>query len=317
MARNAVAGAGALCSLWAGIAVAGWAGYGGWLVEMPANFPLVPVLAAGLGLALLAWSRGRFGTMAGAAALAVVVAGTFAPRPGLKIGAGGGGALKFATWNACLGKLDPDAIVAWIDANEPDVIAFTEITQQLHGVLKKALKARYPYLLGTPRSGPGGLALFSKVPIANWRRVPGDARFGTCELLWPGGGVCRIVVAHPTAPTTAERTSERNATLRELGMLCGSERGPVVVLGDFNATWAVKDFRAFCREGGLVTASGYLPSWNAEFPAFLRIAIDHVLVREGDFTVTARSVGDEAPGSDHLPVLARIALRSRGTSASR
>jgi endonuclease/exonuclease/phosphatase (EEP) superfamily protein YafD len=308
---------GGVLAFWAVMASAGWSGVMGWQAELFANFPAASVLAVGTAMVLLAFNSSLPAAALGSLALVGVTLSTMAPRPVLPAGDCEGETLKFATWNACFGKVDPQAVRRWVDAEQPDVIAFTEITQQLHGILEKSLRVQYPYTLGNPRGGPNGLAFFSKLPLANWKRESGDARYGTCELRWPAGPVCELIVAHPPAPTSGGWFRARGETLRELSAKIAGETRPVIVLGDLNATWAVRDFREFCHAAELLPATNYLPSWNAVLPDALRIPIDHVLARPRDFVAVSAAVGTEPGGSDHLPVVAEIGLRLRPATASR
>jgi len=224
--------------------------------------------------------------------------------------------LKIATWNTYIGRLDPAKAVAWIDANKPDVIAFTEMTNALHASLQPALAARYPYYAGNLRDGPGGLAVFSRAPVSHWDR-PKKSAYATFDLAWPGGGSCRVFLVHPSVPTGGAAYGRRGEAFRQLGALTAREAEPVIVLGDFNATWASVDFRTFCREGGLAPATGFRPSWHSALPEGLRIPIDHVLARPRDFTVISTAGGEPGAGSDHLPVLAELSPRPKRLSASR
>ncbi|MGH8048906.1 MAG: endonuclease/exonuclease/phosphatase family protein [Chthoniobacterales bacterium] len=315
--RRIVGTAGLLLAVWAVVAAAGWAGYLGWEAELFANFSMAPVLAAVAAVVLLALSFGRLAAGLGCVAFVMVIGCTMLPKPCLPAGVPAGATVRFATWNACLGGLSPQAVVRWIEANDPDVIAFEEITQKLHGELEKPLRARYPYYLGNPRSGPGGLAIFSKLPITNWQRLTGRTHFASCNLQWPGGPVCKIVIAHTPAPTSGGWYRARADVLHEVAASVMGEPRPLIVLGDFNSTWAVKDFRDFCRVTNLLPATNHLPSWNSALPGWLRIPIDHVLAQPSNFLVVATAAGSEGSGSDHLPVLAEIELRRPSLTAAR
>jgi endonuclease/exonuclease/phosphatase (EEP) superfamily protein YafD len=300
--------AGGLLVAWAVVAALGLAGYLGWQVELFANFSIVPILAVGLGALLLVWCGSRVAAALGGVAMVVVAAGLIVPKPVLPPGNPKEPALKFATWNAYLGQLDPKAALRWIESAKPDVIAFTEITQQLHGILEKLLKSQYPYTLGDPRSGPGGLAIFSKIPITQWGQNEQRAGFGWCDLQWPNGPVCRVIIVHPPSPVHGAWYGGRARTLHAIAVQVVRDTQPTIVLGDFNSTWADTDFRAFLSRTGLAPASGYLSTWHAALPELLRIPIDHVLARPQDFRAITAEAGTEGGGSDHLPVMAGISL---------
>jgi endonuclease/exonuclease/phosphatase (EEP) superfamily protein YafD len=78
----------------------------------------------------------------------------------------------------------------------------------------------------------------------------------------------------------------------------------VVLIGDFNSTpWSGR-LRRLERESQLSNSQrgfGLQPTWSAQYPALMRIAIDHCFHSRSLVTV-GRSVGTDI-GSDHFPIL--------------
>jgi endonuclease/exonuclease/phosphatase (EEP) superfamily protein YafD len=295
---------------WALLAASGSAGLLGWLSELGANFRMLPVAAAVGASVLLGWSVGRWAAGFGGAACAVVLGLTLIPLPRLAGGSSEGRSLRLATWNACLGNVDPELVIRWIDAHRPDVIAFTEFTKPMHHALEKPLAARFPFVLGKPRNGPVGMMVFSRVPITNWSRPSRHQRWAAFDLEWPGGTMCRMLFVHPPPPTDGKRYAARAETLQSVADEASRTDGPLVVLGDMNSTWASAGFRRFCAAKELAPATNHAGSWPAMLPEFVRIAIDHVLASPRHFQSVSTVSGTEGGGGDHLPVLAEILLRS-------
>src|SRR5690606_12763568 len=101
---------------------------------------------------------------------------------------------------------------------------------------------------------------------------------------------------------------ERNRQLERLAALRAASPEPLLVLGDFNCTPFSPHFRDWLDAGGLRTTlarRGVGISWPTFLPV-LGIAIDHVVV-SSEFTVLEHR-RLPAFGSDHYPIMARIAL---------
>ncbi len=83
--------------------------------------------------------------------------------------------------------------------------------------------------------------------------------------------------------------------------------GPVVVAGDFNAGPWSHGFQDFMAKTGLTRHATLAPTWPAWPIALPQVALDHILV-SGDLAVVRGGTGP-AVGSDHLPVVAEVAMR--------
>jgi endonuclease/exonuclease/phosphatase (EEP) superfamily protein YafD len=156
------------------------------------------------------------------------------------------------------------------------------------------------------------MMVFSKIPVTNWQRVPkSSSPHASFEIAWPGGQPCKVFVVHPSVPTTEGGFVHRARAFDELAAVIGRQSVPVIVFGDFNSTWASKDFRKFCRASGLLPATDFLPSWHAGLPGIFQIPIDHILASAADFSAIRATSGHRGFGSDHLPVQAEISLKAR------
>lgn len=92
--------------------------------------------------------------------------------------------------------------------------------------------------------------------------------------------------------------------------LASREGAAIAVIGDWNSTpWSLR-YRQFLRRSGLVDSlggRGLQASWNAEWPRFLRIPIDHGW-HSSNLEVRDRQLGPWL-GSDHLPLRLDLAWK--------
>ena len=119
-----------------------------------------------------------------------------------------------------------------------------------------------------------------------------------------------LIAAHPVPPMRSESARMRNAQLKQLAQLAGSQSLPCVVVGDLNASCWSPQFRDLLKEGRLREArsdQGLHPTWPMHFPTWLlRIPIDHCLVGEGVQVHNFRAGGNI--GSEHGPIIADISV---------
>ncbi len=227
-------------------------------------------------------------------------------------------ALTVMTYNLGAGLADPVRLVGVLRASGADVVGLQELAPEQAAAVDRWLAEAYPFRFLRPLGIPGK-GLLSRFPLrdaALLELFPGrpDAR-ATVEA--PGGPVT-VVVAHPPPPRIGRRWPENAAAAEQIGRVVAAATlgGPAVVLADLNrAPWqgacrrlaAARLVDAFGRAGrgrGATspTRLGVGGGWVG-LPPFLRI--DYVW-HTPHFRALAAWVGEDA-GSDHLPVLARLA----------
>ena len=232
--------------------------------------------------------------------------------------------IRFLTLNALVGRASPAAIVSQVRQLQPDVLAVQELTPELAGSLAEA---GLPELLPFSRLNPGpsstGIGLWSRRPLSQLPPVPGTRSTmprAQLDVGWP----ITITVVHPPAPLRGGQPGWQQDMDRLLTALTGTT-GQQMVAGDFNAS---RDHGAFRRllAAHLIDCAdaaqrrpwpGFTWPANRRFPPVMRL--DHILVtRAGVMVRETRTVA--IPGTDHLGVLAVIALRpirSDGWASSR
>ena len=268
-----------------------------WALDLAAHWQLVFVAGLSICLSLAVFAKPHWGLLLFLIPLPWLTAWTTAPDRG-----DDGAELVVIAANVSVGNSDPAPLVDWIRSEQPDVLVIVEISE---GFAKKLeLDDSLPYQVVRPRSDPFGLALLSRHPIVAHQIV--DDAHGVqrieAKLNWRGN-VVTVVAFHPMPPLTPADHIRRNEDLAILATRLKDV--PAVILGDFNATPWSSAFAAPTR-AGFRLASGYSPTWPAAWGGIIGLPIDNVLVSR-HWTATKRETGSDV-GSDHLPVLTRIAL---------
>ena len=211
-------------------------------------------------------------------------------------------ALTVASFNTLWVNGEADAVRAEIERLDADVVALIELGPSKKSLLSD-LKPRYPYQTDCYGINYCKLAILSKLPIAE-----SEARAGWAgppfirARLGPEAGSLTVMGVH-TIRFPHSRAQFRQVT--EIAKLLETIPGHKLVMGDFNATpfsriLSVIEDRANLRR---VT---HLPTWPAQ--AHLpQIAIDHIFISPRLKLLEDARIGEPA-GSDHYPVIARIAV---------
>ena len=160
---------------------------------------------------------------------------------------------------------------------------------------------RWPYQRWQRPAKVGGLALLSAYPMRckdrELEQAYGlDARI---ELPW---GPLRVLVLHSWSPMGPTRCAGNRRQLAELAGLAETEPGPLLVLGDLNASPGDPGLRLLRGAGLRPPHGGAVRTWPSHLGPF-GIAIDHILAR-GLALGAAEAI--DLPGSDHHAVRARL-----------
>jgi endonuclease/exonuclease/phosphatase (EEP) superfamily protein YafD len=200
-----------------------------------------------------------------------------------------------------------------IRSTDPDIIAIVEATQAWMKELS-LLGEEYPHVVSRPREDNFGIALFSRIPFQKSE----IAQIGTAGVptvvarIGVENAELSVIATHPFPPTRKSTSGHRNRQLEELAEYARSVKGPILFVGDLNvAPWS-PHFKRLLRRSGLHDSRrgrGIQPTWQAGFPWFLRIPLDHVL-HSPEITVHRRELGPNI-GSDHLPVIVEFSLATK------
>ena len=213
--------------------------------------------------------------------------------------------LRVVTANVLMSNERLDALATDVLLQAPDVIVFQELNQDL-GDVSPALAARYPFQIST--SEPW-VTIASRLPLEDAQRLelPSDDRGR--DLLSAAieveGERLTLIAGHLMPPLNYDAFDVTRQQHEVLDEAVREVTGPLLVVGDLNATSLSPTFAGFLWSTGLrIATSDRWPS--STFSAHgLGIRIDHVLVRDAD--VGGERVFD-LTGSDHRGVAVDVTL---------
>ena len=218
----------------------------------------------------------------------------------------GPGEIKLLSFNTWHSHPDLDRLQAYIAREDADIVLVYEFGPNKLALIDR-LKKIYPFAAGCAETWHCAVEIFSKRPfatVAAGRREEFDGPPRVVATFGRGAAQLMIVGAHMMRPIDGP-----NGHLKEMLRVAGIARaapGPVIVAGDFNATWWSHSFSAFREESGLVHMGRFLPSWPSEARGLPQLNIDHLWVSK-DVTITDVHLGPNA-GSDHRPLVSTLRL---------
>jgi endonuclease/exonuclease/phosphatase (EEP) superfamily protein YafD len=212
--------------------------------------------------------------------------------------------------NVQAGNREIDAFADELRAADPDVVTLEEAGPGFVDALDRSgAISELPYRYVVARRDPFAFAVLSRFPLraSSTLEVAGRPIAVRTTVTAPSGALPLFVV-HPVAPygPNVPEWKEHLAAIRAAAKL---ERGPLLLVGDFNATWGHGPFRDLLDDGFTDAAAArghpFQMTWpaNRRVPPFLRI--DHALTR-GRIEVVDITRG-RGLGSDHRPLILRLA----------
>ncbi|MGF1504399.1 MAG: endonuclease/exonuclease/phosphatase family protein [Anaerolineae bacterium] len=228
--------------------------------------------------------------------------------------------LRVATFNMGDQLTDGRSVVAFIQEEDLDIIAVQELGEQQAQTLRDALSETYHLALYP--AGIPGTGVISRYPIveADLLYFVNPALPHAAVTIDVDGRDVSVYSMHPPPalwfqpgfPPIVYRSAQRYGDVQALVERLGP--GPVIVMGDFNATEHSADWQLL-REAGLRDAfweqgTGFGMTFpqggryrGLDIPARL-VRIDYVWASDV-FIVQDAWVGPDL-GSDHMPVLAEL-----------
>jgi endonuclease/exonuclease/phosphatase (EEP) superfamily protein YafD len=264
-----------------------------------------------LGLSLLA-GDGRL--IAAAALVMIANVGLFAlglrgqaPRAS----AGSRRFLRLVTFNVWKRNAHIEDIAAFLADADADLVVLQEVTTAQKTRLRDLSKERYPHMLGT-----SGLLILAKhkvranghidgAKIDGWARTP-FVLWAQFEIEGFAFELAGVHLAYPFNPL------EQVADTEALIAFVRNRNAPLLVAGDYNLTPWSRKLQRFTRETGLLRYNTFRPTWPTRrlIPLIPLIPLDNVF-SSGEFARLFVTAGSSA-GSDHLPIIADIALAAAG-----
>ena len=216
---------------------------------------------------------------------------------------------------------DMAGYITQLKSYRPQILTMEETDPNDYVQLKSAgVLATLPYQFQIPCCGSRGFIIASHYPLKNVTvsYVKGLAYLIRSTLVLPNRTI-NLWVAHTTAPTNpgvSQWNEELDGIYKQLDT---AHPRPLILVGDFNATWGNHGFRAILSTGLTDAAAArgepFQFSWSQMLPILPPIIrIDHVLTG-GDVTVTTIET-HLGLGSDHRDVTATVAVANASGAAS-
>jgi len=232
------------------------------------------------------------------------------------------------TYNVGNGLARPDRLASALRSSGAGVIGLQELDQSQSRALEGSLSEEYPYQILLP-GGFEGMGLLSRYPATSAEVISLPLTADLICTLDLEGRKVTIIVAHPPPPISFSgmgfggRTEARIRRVIE----AATSAPPSVILGDLNAaSWqktccqlrgvGLLDAFAAAGRGRGSTLPVRLGRWRRleavnrilmGLPLLPLVRVDYIW-HTSDIQALGAWLGDDA-GSDHLPVLARLALR--------
>ncbi|WP_116998810.1 endonuclease/exonuclease/phosphatase family protein [Desertimonas flava] len=280
--------------------IVGWTGHR-YVAALQSLVPYVLGLAFPLAAAALVTQRWALAAVAGAVAVALVVMAWPLLRPPAEPAAAHG-ATPLTVFHANLLYLNTrhEETVDAVTAADADVLAFTEYTPGAAAALHASpLADEYPYRIEYSHPVARGTALWSRYPLSEFR--PPETKSAAVLARVESSDPVVVLAVHVTSPLIS--TDDWSSELRNLDVAPLRDGEPVVIVGDFNATFWHPRFRALLsngwRDAHQALGRGFSTSWPDDIqpiPNFVRI--DHALLNEHAVATAVEDVG--VPGSDHV-----------------
>ena len=285
----------------------GFCGRLGWLFDLCSNFPVHYFWVLAASAAGLAGLR-RYKSAVAPALVALVnlalIVPLYVPQPPPAADSTIE-KLRILSLNVHTTNREYRLVCDYVRQKRPEVALFFEVNDAWLKHLEQ-LQDDFPYhrVRPHPDNPTLGLAIYSHLPL--W-----DLKF---EDLGDGNDVVgaevivesqsfKLLGVHTASPKSPERAARRNRQLVRLAEIVRAEEGPVVLMGDLNATPWSPAYRDLLQATGLRDTRfgfGVQATWPVPLGS-LGIPIDHCLVSP-QIGVRRHAAGEDV-NSDHFPLV--------------
>lgn len=327
------------------IAIAAFFGFAVPLFDVFNHFQ--PVWFAGLvvtlGLSLICFRRaGRHyvrwtGGVGLFASAIIVVPELFAAFTGLPPADADAQTLKLMSRNLFGLNYQMDKVADAIAQADPDIIALQEYFTEQRAGLHDRLIGNYPYFAECNGGRRASIAIYARRPftVTDNSFCPNNIALDQNKIAWmvaaftdDAGQPFTVVTSHLNWPIQisplldrsldwpariAAMTSRKATEFAELHTALSDIDGPLLVVGDFNATPWSYELRRFAERSGLTRQTHNLFTYPTRFhfdrwrttPPFL--PLDHLLSRDG--AIVHSIITTDPAGSDHKALLAEFSVQ--------
>jgi endonuclease/exonuclease/phosphatase (EEP) superfamily protein YafD len=204
-------------------------------------------------------------------------------------------------------------VIDLVRAENPDLLVIMEMDFIWQARLEP-LKSLLPYSIAEPRTDNFGLAIYSKLPLANSQ----VREWGKSAIVVPSltaditvrDRVVSLVATHPAPPLDEDYSLSRNSQMNEMAEYVRQVGTEAIVMGDLNMSMWSPYYRKFIDRAKLRNTRqgfGIQPSWPTNLP-LLQIPIDHCSITS-KIKVSNNRIGKDI-GSDHYPLIVDLVLQS-------
>ena len=197
------------------------------------------------------------------------------------------------------------AAIQQLLASTADILILSEVRPALLHWLREAANNAGYMLVAAPTNQQMTLCLLSRLAIAQSCIIDQESFAGRPQLRVELTSGVTVFGIHLMAPITPRKYKERNAQLLQLATLLRSESQPVIAGGDFNTLPKEQLFQPLLQVAtqAMARPEARPKSW----PSFLPLAsLDHVI--HNHHVCLEQLTQGSFNGSDHLPLLARLAI---------
>ena len=165
----------------------------------------------------------------------------------------------------------PERLLAFIQAQKPDIVATVETSERAHGVLMPSLEAVYPYHYYW-----GQTSVLSRFPIAHPQHSSDEISVMTTDLATPDGTL-HLTVTHFAEPLPLRHNNQADQAqyLEDNAALPGQRN--TLIVGDFNSDFSAFRLQDVARDLDLHALGAPSGTWPTFMPSFFRIAIDNAM----------------------------------------
>lgn len=207
----------------------------------------------------------------------------------------------FANWHL-------DDVRKTIERTNADMVVLVEATPRVRDAMQ-SLGSLYPYRLDCIGTARCDILIYGRSRlVAHETRATRDPEHSPLVIAETDLGGCKLTLfaTHMTRPFPNRPYWAQRAQAEEIAADVVAAPGAKLVLGDFNAAPWGYVVSTIEKLGGVSVLTGPGGTWPSILPPQFRIPIDHVLAGPGLTFVSRRVLGKL--GSDHVPVLAEIAV---------
>lgn len=291
--------------------IAGYLGSWWWVFDLAAHFrPHLTAVGAALVLVLAVARHGPGLTVC--LLLASINAAPLIPYLGFSIPSALASTanVRVLTFNLHGDGTNPDQLLALLDRERPDIVVLTELPSRFDD-LARELHHLYPTLLAGNRETVFDVAVFTRWTVEHWY-VDRSSWLPVLEAHLCDTTQARrcltLVALHAARPIANGCAFQRRQLASATRMVAAAGGQPTLVVGDLNLTPWAPTFTDFLHRAHLTDTATTRPltaTWLSRIPV-LGLPLDHILVG-GELRAVSSRVAEDL-GSDHLPVIADLAL---------